>query len=203
MKYGPVVPTTEIKQEFIEGNVMMHPLGDMPRQCLSGVDVTVGCEDWLTHHMKTSLLCSWKTSCHSTHSWSSKLRISCFLLWHHIQIIHTMLFPFFPLPLWVEQRDGGEGGQGWGDAIFSNQLCNQMPAQILTVTNMAFNVPLLHVNCISLQFRRKSCRATVGITITTKQHLRCAAYAAQFTVLEVFGDTLRMRVKINCSPTQR
>ena len=45
MKYGPVVSTTEIKQELIEGNVMRHPLGDMPCQCLSGVDVTVGCED--------------------------------------------------------------------------------------------------------------------------------------------------------------
>lgn len=94
------------------------------------------------------------------------------------------------------------GGQGWGDASFSNQLCNQTPAQILTVTNMAFNVPLLHVNCISLQFRRASRRATVGITINTKRHLWCAAYAAQFTVLEVCGGTLRMRVKINRSLTQ-
>lgn len=89
-----------------------------------------------------------------------------------------------------------------GDTIFSNQLCNQTPAQILTVTNMAFNVPLLYVNCISLQFRRASCRATAGITINTKRHLWWAAYAAQFTVLEVCGGTLRTRVKINCSLTQ-
>lgn len=75
-----------------------------------------------------------------------------------------------------------------GDASFSNQLCNQTAAQILTVTNMAFNVPLLHVNCISLQFRRASRRATIGITINTKQHLWCAAYAAQFTVREVWRN---------------
>ena len=96
MKYGPVVPNTQIKQEIIEGNVLGHPFGDIPRQCLSSVDVTVGCEDWLTLHMKTSLLCSWKTSCHSTHSRSSKLRISCFLLRHHSANISHHALSVFP-----------------------------------------------------------------------------------------------------------
>ncbi len=160
-------------------------------------DVTVGHEDWLTLNMRTSLQCSWQTSCDNT-----QLELQTYDLLFPVKTPHHKYFtPCSLLPLWVEQRDEG-GGQGWGDAIFSNQLCNQTPAQILTVTNMAFNVPLLHVNCISLQFRRASCRATAGITINTKRHLWWAAYAAQFTVLEVCGGTLRTRVKIYCSLTQ-
>lgn len=54
------------------------------------------------------------------------------------------------------------------DAIFPNQIRNQMPAHILIVTNMAFDVLLLHVNCIYLQFRRVSRRAIVGLTINMK-----------------------------------
>lgn len=87
-------------------------------------------------------------------------------------------------------------------AIFSNQLCNQTPTQILTVTNMAFNVPLLYVNCISLQFSGASHRAAVGVTINTEPHLWCVAYAAQFTVLEVCGGSQRKKLKSNCSLTQ-
>lgn len=77
----------------------------------------------------------------------------------------------------AEEDRIGKRGRGLGagsGAIFSNQLCNQTPAQILTVTNMAFNVPLLHVNCISVQFRRASHRARVGVTINTEQHLQCS-----------------------------
>lgn len=46
------------------------------------------------------------------------------------------------------------------DAIFPNQIRNQMPAHILIVTNMAFDV--------LLQFRRVSRRAIVGLTINMK-----------------------------------
>lgn len=65
-----------------------------------------------------------------------------------------------------EMKEGGTPLRR--DAIFPNQIRNQMPAHILMVTNMAFDVLLLHVNCIYLQFRRVSRRAIVGLTINMK-----------------------------------
>lgn len=116
-----------------------------------------------------------------------------------------MLPLIFPHHLLVQQKDGKGGwGWGWGGSIVPNQLCNQAPAQILTVTNMAFNVPLLYVNCISLQFRRVSRRATVGITINTKQHLWCSTSAAQFTALKGERQTKSNGKKLSVhSPRQQ
>lgn len=82
----------------------------------------------------------------------------------HYPETSDLLFRPVPVAFWLDS-----GATEGADAIFSNQLCNQTPAQILTGKNMAFNVPLLHVNCISEQFGRVSCRETVSVTINTER----------------------------------